>query len=83
MNDSLKVLNVFNTCLAGTLTTNLPFFFSLSLFQELRSIRNLLTRRGLYTETIRKVCNGAVRLGGGLLAFSLALMLSLLLLRRQ
>ncbi|XP_020816786.1 uncharacterized protein LOC110190562 [Drosophila serrata] len=35
---------------------------------ELRSIRNLLSRRGLYTETIRKVCNGCGRLGGSLFA---------------
>jgi len=37
------------------------------IFQELRSIRNLLSRRGLYTETIRKVCNGCGKLGGSLL----------------
>lgn len=53
---------------------------SLSLLQELRSIRNLLSRRGLYTENIRKVCNAAVRLGGGLTA-ALALLLPLLLRR--
>ncbi|XP_043648400.1 uncharacterized protein LOC122616881 [Drosophila teissieri] len=41
---------------------------------ELRSIRNLLSRRGLYTETIRKVCNGCGRLGGSLYAL-LALLL--------
>ncbi|XP_030380271.1 uncharacterized protein LOC115628345 [Scaptodrosophila lebanonensis] len=38
---------------------------------ELRSIRNLLSRRGLYTENIRKVCNGAGHLKG---AFFLSLL---------
>ncbi|KAH8302637.1 hypothetical protein KR044_009162 [Drosophila immigrans] len=38
---------------------------------ELRSIRSMLSRRGLYVENIRKVCNGAARLGGGLAAVSL------------
>ncbi|XP_017071770.1 uncharacterized protein LOC108108278 [Drosophila eugracilis] len=33
---------------------------------ELRSIRNMLSRRGLYTETIRKVCNGCGQLTGSL-----------------
>ncbi|XP_017049695.1 uncharacterized protein LOC108093862 [Drosophila ficusphila] len=43
---------------------------------ELRSIRNLLSRRGLYTETIRKVCNGSGRLGGSLFAlFALLLVI--------
>ncbi|KAH8335313.1 hypothetical protein KR074_010361 [Drosophila pseudoananassae] len=35
---------------------------------ELRSIRSLLSRRGLYTETIRKVCNGCGQLSGSFLA---------------
>ncbi|EDV41114.1 uncharacterized protein Dana_GF10855 [Drosophila ananassae] len=35
---------------------------------ELRSIRSLLSRRGLYTETIRKVCNGCGQLTGSFLA---------------
>ncbi|EDW68609.2 uncharacterized protein [Drosophila virilis] len=38
---------------------------------ELRSIRNMLSRRGLYTETIRKVCNGAGRVGVGLVTLLL------------
>ncbi|EDV95795.1 kinesin-related protein 10 [Drosophila grimshawi] len=42
---------------------------------ELRSIRSMLSRRGLYSETIRKVCSGAPNVGGGLLS-----LLSLLLL---
>ncbi|XP_037722252.1 uncharacterized protein LOC119555105 [Drosophila subpulchrella] len=45
---------------------------------ELRSIRNLLSRRGLYTETIRKVCNGCGQLGGSLYAlFALLLVVRL------
>ncbi|XP_016973099.1 uncharacterized protein LOC108040245 [Drosophila rhopaloa] len=45
---------------------------------ELRSIRNLLSRRGLYTETIRKVCNGCGRLSGSLFAlFALLLVVRL------
>ncbi|KAH8364220.1 hypothetical protein KR084_003971 [Drosophila pseudotakahashii] len=45
---------------------------------ELRSIRNLLSRRGLYTETIRKVCNGCGQLGGSLFAlFALLLAIRL------
>lgn len=43
---------------------------------ELRSIRNLLSRRGLYTETIRKVCNGCGRLGGSLFALSAVLLVA-------
>ncbi|KAH8288066.1 hypothetical protein KR018_011504 [Drosophila ironensis] len=35
---------------------------------ELRSIRSLLSRRGLYVETIRKVCNGCGSLSGSFLA---------------
>ncbi|KAH8366081.1 hypothetical protein KR093_008892 [Drosophila rubida] len=42
---------------------------------ELRSIRGMLSRRGLYVETIRKVCNGAARLGGGLVSLSLLMLL--------
>ncbi|XP_017139284.1 uncharacterized protein LOC108153678 [Drosophila miranda] len=42
---------------------------------ELRSIRNLLSRRGLYTETIRKVCNGCGHLGGNIISMLLFLLL--------
>ncbi|XP_022213822.2 uncharacterized protein LOC111068575 [Drosophila obscura] len=42
---------------------------------ELRSIRNLLSRRGLYTETIRKVCNGCGQLGGSIISVLLLLLL--------
>ncbi|SPP85383.1 uncharacterized protein LOC117586879 [Drosophila guanche] len=42
---------------------------------ELRSIRNLLSRRGLYTETIRKVCNGCGQLGGSIISMLLLLLL--------
>ncbi|XP_060657004.1 uncharacterized protein LOC132791897 [Drosophila nasuta] len=44
---------------------------------ELRSIRSMLSRRGLFVENIRKVCNGASSRGGGLFTLSL---LSLVLL---
>ncbi|KAL7733724.1 hypothetical protein ACLKA6_011459 [Drosophila palustris] len=51
---------------------------------ELRSIHSLLNRRGLYVETIRKVCNAAASLtvGGGIFPLSLLLLL-LLWCRRQ
>ncbi|EDW80141.2 uncharacterized protein Dwil_GK23676 [Drosophila willistoni] len=46
---------------------------------EIRSIRNLLSRRGLYTETIRKVCNSCSKLGaGGLITVFASLLLLLL-----
>ncbi|XP_017479804.1 PREDICTED: uncharacterized protein LOC108369240 [Rhagoletis zephyria] len=42
--------------------------------EELRSIRGLLSRRGLYTETIRKVCSSAATSLGVMSSYSLALM---------
>lgn len=43
------ISRLYNTCNRHIM----EFFF---FFQTIRSIRNLLTRRGLYTESIRKVC---------------------------
>lgn len=50
---------------------------------EIRSIHSLLSRRGLSVETVRKVCNSAASLGGGMLPLSLLLLLMLLWSRRQ
>ncbi|KAH8395217.1 hypothetical protein KR222_002787 [Zaprionus bogoriensis] len=47
---------------------------------ELRSIHSLLSRRGLYSENIRKVCSGAAGLGGGFFSHSLWLLFAPLLL---
>ncbi|EDW17351.2 uncharacterized protein LOC6586609 [Drosophila mojavensis] len=46
--------------------------------EELRSVHNMLSRRGLSTETIRKVCSGSARLIVGLPALLLLLLLPLL-----